>query len=145
MLLATPDFGAAGSVLLLVAVCWLMLFCLVGVGIFFGIRLCRRKSLRGRIGGPLILLICFIAPLVCCIAPSELFRLRYGSYPLAVNRVVKEGMTAEEVEATLGKPHRRLVYDNGEEHWSYYNDAYGAGFYAVVFGTDKRVRLTLSN
>ncbi len=141
MLLATPTFGEVPVVYLYVLVVRLILCCLVGVVIYFGIRLYKRKWSRSRTVAVLILLLGGIAPLIGYADPSELlFRLRYSSSPLAVNRFVIDGMTTVEVEATLGKPHSRLVYVNGEQLWSYYKDSYGDRLYTVRFGTDGKSR-----
>ena len=134
LLLATPDFGASGVIVLLLLVGWVILLLLVGLGIFVGTRLRRCDSGRAKIVGLLVIVVSILAPVICYVAPPHLFRLAYGSYPIGSypNGTIKEGMSPAEVEAILGTPHNRTKYGK-EAQWLYWIDPYGIRWFGVHF------------
>jgi hypothetical protein len=146
MIFATPDFGASAAVtcFLLVIAAFVLLFVLVCFA--RGVMLLQPGSSRGRRCGILLLLVSGLVPLSCCLGPSHLVRLVYGNYPLGSypDGEVKEGMTADEVVATLGQPHERHEQDDGES-WYYWIDSFGMYWFGVKFGPDRRVVHTYGN
>lgn len=146
MIFATPDFGTSAAVACFVLVVWAFVLLFAGLGVVKGLRLLHTDSSRARRCGVLLLLASVLLPLSCCLGPAQLVRLSYGNYPLGSypNGKVKEGMTADEVVATLGRPHERHKGGEGES-WYYWIDSLGLYWFAVDFGPDGRVEGTHGN
>ena len=83
-------------------------------------------------------------PLSCCVGPSLVFRQQYGRFPIPweARLLVKEGMSAEEVQAALGEPQEIVKRDSGDR-WYYYTDSFHIGIFAIDFGQEGRVRRTV--
>ncbi len=145
MIFASPDFGASGSVVLMLLAAWLLLAGVV-VGAVIAVQLLRRDSTGSKIGGALLLSACVLLPLTCCVGPPYFVRVVYGNYPLGQypNGVVREGMTGDEVRALLGSPHERYVHDR-EETWFYWLDSFDIHWFGVFYGPDGRVKSTSGN
>jgi hypothetical protein len=74
------------------------------------------------------------------LVPSALFRLSYGHGPVgdAALRKVQAGMTADEVIAAVGPPHKK--HREGErERWIYFKDSFRWGSAEVRFDAEGRV------
>ena len=147
VIFATPGFGAGGMIFGLVLIAWAVVLAISAGGFILGALLLRRGS--AKLGWMLLLASCFL-PIFFYVAPPHLFRLSYGSYPLGdrdprLCGEIKEGMSCDEVQAILGLPHHRSTNSIREETWTYLWEWYGAGFYAVKFGPDGRVKLVLQN
>ena len=140
---ATPDFGAGASALAVLALIWLAVLVGAVAGAIRGVVLIRREASESRRKGTILLLVSAAVPLSCCFGPSLVFRVNYGSYPLSGNPYprIKERMSADEVRAALGNPHRREERGD-EEGWYYYQDAFQIGWFCVDFGPDGRVKGT---
>jgi hypothetical protein len=141
--LATPDFGASAKDACYLYLAWAVVLLLVAVGVLRGIRLARSGSPRARRYGVLLLLVSASVPLSGCLGPPLVVRLAYGNYPIGryPNGKIKEGMTADEVVATLGTPHERYRQDDAER-WYYWIDSFGLSWFGVAFGPDGRVEHT---
>jgi hypothetical protein len=139
---ATPDFEvsfvlaafvvAAGAVILLLAL----------IGFIVGMRMRRKGS---RAGGRLALF-SVLFPVFCYFAPSLVFRLEYGHFPLGAypDGKIETGMTPKEVQAILGAP-QLCTKLNGQEEWYYHLDSFGIYYFAVHFGSDGHVHGTHGN
>ncbi len=140
---ATPDFGAGARIVGVLALIWLAYLAGALFGGIRGVILIRRGWSHGRWIGIILLLVSAAVPFSCCVAPSLLFRQHYGSFPLSGNPYtrVKEGMSADEVRASLGNPHNRDERDDGEG-WYYYQDSLEICWFCVDFGPDGRVKGT---
>lgn len=122
------------------AVVWLVLLPLVvwrvRVGRIFG------HEPWGRRCGRAALLLAFLALPPCVYAaPSHLVRVVYGNYPLGDrDDGIQPGMTAAEVRAALGPPHKVLGH-GGAEGWSwiYWRDSFGYDYVGVSFADNGRV------
>jgi len=138
---ATPDFGAGATILGILALIWLAVLVATSVGAIRGLILIHRGSSQIRRRGISLLLVSAAVPLSCCFGPSLLFRLSYGSFPVSGNLYaqVKEGMSADEVRAALGNPHKRYEEEVGER-WYYYEDSFRIFWFCVDFGPDGRVK-----
>jgi outer membrane protein assembly factor BamE (lipoprotein component of BamABCDE complex) len=77
----------------------------------------------------------------CCLGPPLVVRLVYGNYPIEryPNGKITEGMTGDEVVATLGTPHERFKQHDGER-WYYCVDSFGMSHFAVIIGPDGRLK-----
>ncbi len=140
MVLATPDFGASGVIVLFLMAFWVILLALVFAGIFLGMRLRRNGRRTVRTLGLCLVLACCLAPLLCYLGPPHLVRIIYGNYPIGSypSGKIERGMSAGEVVAILGRPHERPWRDNGETY-IYWIDSCGIFYCAIDFGPDKRV------
>lgn len=140
MLIATPDFGASGIIVLFVLAGWLVLLLLIGMGIFFGARMCRSKSMRSKTVGRILIIVSVLAPVAAAVAPPFVFRLAYGGYPIGhyPSDKIKGGMSSSEVTAILGPPHERYKRGN-EETYLYYLDSFGVHYCGVIVGSDGTV------
>jgi hypothetical protein len=141
MVFATPDFGASAAVGCFLLVVWACVLVFAGLGAVRGLMLLHPGSPpRGRRCGVILVLASGLLPLSCCLGPAQLVRLAYGNYPLGSypNGKVQEGMTADEVVATLGSPHERHKQGEGER-WYYWIDSFGMHWFGVEFGPDGRV------
>lgn len=146
VIFATPDFGASGGILLLLLIVWAIVLLFVLVGIVRGIRLLGNESPKRRRNGFLLIVMSSLVPFLCCVGPSQVVRLVYGNYPLGSypNNKIKQGMTRDEVEAVLGRPHEQFKQDDGES-WYYWLDSFGIGYFGVRFDPDGRVAGTHGN
>jgi hypothetical protein len=139
-LYAAPDFGAGGVVLVLFGISLAVLgICIAGIA--RGVVLLRRQPPARRWSGVVLIVAGLLLPVCCCTGPSALFRLHHrtpplGSYP---NGVIKEGMTADEVRASLGEPHQ--INDRYPQRvtWLYWLDAIELEWFMVSFGSDGKV------
>jgi len=83
--------------------------------------------------------------LLACILPSACFACGTVSprYPArSIGRAMhgEEGMSSEDVIATLGVPHRRVpTRTEGGERWYYYTNALEEDYLGLHIGTDGRV------
>jgi hypothetical protein len=146
ILLATPDFGSSGAILVVLLLAWAVVLSLVAGGIFWAVRLLKSGSPVRRGYGVFLLLVSGLAPLCCCLGPPHVFRQEYGSYPVTFDawRKVNPGMTAEEVTAAVGPPHARRG-EGEDERWVYYMDSFEIHWVAIAFGPDGRVLRTYGN
>jgi hypothetical protein len=145
-LFATPDFGTGALIMLFVFAVWAVVLLLAGVGILCGAGLLTSKSPKIRAWGLALLLGSGLVPLLCCLGPPQIIRVAYGNYPVGsdARHQVKKGMSAEEVRAALGSPHRRSEGPDGEG-WYYWIDSFGASWFCVDFGPEGRVIATHGN
>jgi hypothetical protein len=147
MIFASPDFGAAGTVLCGVAVVYLGIFGIALTGIVCGVKLAKRPTRGGKFMGALLILASDLLPVGCCSAPRVMFRLNHENPPLGhyPNGVIKNGMSMEDVRARLGKEH--MVYKRNEEEvtWLYYLDTLELGWFSVTFDANGRVTWTGGN
>ena len=83
-------------------------------------------------------------PLCCCVVPPVALRITHGNFPIRSSDMdkVREGMTADEVQAILGTPHERHPSGDGEATWYYYCDSFGLAALGIGFGPDGRVKNT---
>jgi len=74
------------------------------------------------------------------VVPPALFRLSYGRGPVddAALRKVQAGMTADEVIAALGPPHKKHR-EGDRERWVYYKDSFTWGSAEVRFDAEGHV------
>jgi hypothetical protein len=143
MLFATPDSGATGIIMMLfLLVVFGTVVVLPLVGFFRGKRMLKSQSRKARRRGLLLMLASVLIPLSCCLGPSQVVRLVSGNYPIGhyPNNITR-GMSADEVEATLGSPHQRWKRGNVDS-WYYWIDSFGIYWFGVDFGPDKRVTKT---
>jgi SmpA / OmlA family len=139
ILFATPDFGAGGGVICILVLIWAFVLVFALAGVIWGGRVFAKGSLKGCV----IILVSGSVPLACCIGPPLTFRVAHGSFPLSgyPSGKIEKGMTAEEVTAILGEPHRRTKRDD-RETWTYCLDSFCVGDFFVDFGVDGRVTST---
>lgn len=144
---ATPDFGFAGAIALILLVVWAIVLIFVVLGIRRGCQLLRSESPANRKYGLLLLLGCAAVPLLCWQGPPHAVRLAYGNYPLGryPNRMIAEGMSSDEVRSILGGPHERVAGYEGAESWYYWIDSFGALYFGVQFDSNGRVTATHGN
>jgi SmpA / OmlA family len=142
MIFATPDFGAGAAIMGFLACVWLFVLGFSLAGLVWGWKLCLSDKPRAKRCGVVVLLFSGMVPLSCCLLPSQLFRMSYGSYPLRDSPYSKvyEGMTRDEVVSVLGDPHNRRDDEDGGGRWVYYRDAYELNYFTVYFGPDGRVK-----
>jgi hypothetical protein len=142
MIFATPDFGAGGLVILVMAAAGFVVSVLSVLWILRGVALLRRGTARGRRRGSLLILAGVLLPVSCYFVPCAALHLTYGRGPLEQDPgSVIVGMSAQDVRAALGPPHQVRAVD-GEESWIYLRDTAGLGWFAVHFGADGRVKST---
>ncbi len=140
-LLATPDFGASGIVVLFLLGAFAVVLSLALVGFIIGMRMYRKR----RNAGFALSLFSALLPVICYFAPRLIFCLTYGHFPLGTYPDgIVQGMTQGEVQAILGTPQNRSKL-NGEERWLYYIDSFGAQWFGVDFAPDGRVTGTYGN
>jgi hypothetical protein len=146
ILFATPDFGASGGILCLMLLGWALVLGGVAIGIAWGTKLLRARSLKANHYGILLVLASGLLPLSCCLLPPHAIRIIYGNYPLGRDRSneIEQGMTREEVVAILGSPHERYESDD-RENWYYWIDSFGIRYFAVQFRPEGRVTGTHGN
>jgi hypothetical protein len=143
---ATPDFGASATMGVCVVVVWAFVLVLVLVGLVRGIRLLGSELPKSRKRGLLLVLVSGLVPFCCWLLPPQVVRIVYGNYPLGSypNNKINQGMTTDEVEEILGKPHKRIKADDGE-HWYYWIDSFDIYWFGVRFGPEGRVIGTHGN
>jgi hypothetical protein len=144
---ATPDWGGAYVAYFLLFVGGAVILLATLVGVVFGLKLLKKgPTARRRVWGRTLLLASLAFPVVCFLAPAQIFRIEYGSYPLEAypGEKIKEGMTPEAVEAILGAPHKRSERGDYKE-WFYYLDSFRMYYFGVNFGPDGRVIGTHGN
>lgn len=146
VIFATPDFGALGSLSLLLLITWAAVLGFSLLGIVVGMRLRWRKSPTIRRCGFLLVLVSGLIPFCCCLAPPYVDRVVHGNYPIGSypNNKIKEGMSAQEVTAILGTPHEQFRHGE-DESWYYWIDSFGIYWFGVDFGPDRRVIRTYGN
>ena len=146
MIFATPDFGTGAALSLCLAIVYATVFGLVVVGVLWRTRLLEKSLPTARKFGVFLMLACGVAPLFCCLAPPIAVRIVYGNYPIGryPNKEIQDGMSADEVQATLGRAHERCTQHDGEQ-WYYWIDAYGIRWFCVRFGPEGRVTGTHGN
>ncbi|MCE9560601.1 MAG: outer membrane protein assembly factor BamE [Planctomycetes bacterium] len=92
-----------------------------------------------------LLVVSGLIPLSCCVLPPVAIRILYGNFPVGgVFHKVHEGMTKDEVLATLGPPHSRYE-DVDRPRWYYWSDSYGLNYESVWFGPDGSVESISGN
>jgi hypothetical protein len=144
VIIASPDWGGSALAHLLLLIGSAVVVLVAIVGVIFGLKLLDLgPTVRRRIAGLLLLLASVSLPAVCFLAPAQIFRLEYGSYPLGTypSDKIKEGMTFKQVEAILGAPHERFANGNGEE-WFYFIDSFCVDDFCVDFGPDGHITNT---
>ncbi len=146
-LFATPDFGAAGIIVIILLAFSLLAFVATVSGFVLGTKKLKSESKQTRKRGLLLLVLSASVPFCCCFGPQQCFRLAYGSYPLGAypNNKITPGMTREEVTAVLGPAHNVLYPDSDRESWYYSLDSFTIGYFGVIFGADGRVTGTHGN
>jgi hypothetical protein len=145
MIFATPDFGTGAYLALILLIVWVVVLALVVFGILRGARLLNNGAAKDRKYGILLIVMSGLIPLLCCLGPPEVVRIVYGNYPIGqYPSNIREGMSADEVLATLGSPHERFQENDGE-HWYYWIDSFGIHWACVDFGSDGRVSHTHGN
>jgi len=142
MIFATPDFGAGGCVLLVLAGVVLATLVLSLLAFFRGIDWCREKPPNRRWLGVLSISVGILLPICTCCGPSILFRLQHDTPPIADVPIglIREGMSPGEVRAILGPPHLIETYHPPDVKWTYWRDAIRLGWYVVFFGEDGTVK-----
>jgi len=143
---ATPDFGASGGIVLFILIFWAMVFVLVSLGIVRAIKLFRSESPKASKYGTCLLLVSGLIPFGCCVLPPHVVRVVCGNYPIRSypRNKIEEGMSADEVLATLGSPHESCKQDDGEQ-WYYWIDSFSVHWFCVRFGPAGRVIGTHGN
>jgi hypothetical protein len=144
---ATPDFGAAGAIALVLLVVWAVVLAFVVLGIRRRGQKFRSESPADHKCGLLLLLGCAVVPLLCWQGPPHAVRLAYGNYPLGryPNRLIEEGTLSDEVRRILGGPHERVAGYEGTESRYYWIDSFGARYFGVQFDSNGRVTGTHGN
>jgi hypothetical protein len=144
--LATPDFGAGAAISGFICLAWAIVLALVVLAGVWGTKRLQAKSRATRWYGGVVLVLCALVPLSCWFGPSLVVRYSYGNYPLGTypDNKIEKGMTGEEVEAILGKPHERHDGPDGER-WFYWIDSFGISWFGVDFGHDGRVTHTFGD
>ena len=138
VIFATPTWGYAMHWPLIVVAAVLAISL---VGIVLGVRLLGSKAFAGRkFGGCVLLLVGCLLIIWCYSAWPNTIPLENGTHPIGSypNNKILEGMSRDEVKATLGLPFRREEY-NDQETWIYLIDSYGDCWFGVSFGPDGRV------
>jgi hypothetical protein len=146
VIFATPDFGASGGISLMLIAVWAVVLIVALAGFIRARILLERGSLAERKRGTRLLIVCGLIPLFCCLCPPQVVRITYGNYPISSSSrdKVKEGMSADEVRALLGRPHEASTRQEGE-FWYYWLDSYSISWFCVRFGSDGHVVGTHGN
>jgi hypothetical protein len=82
-----------------------------------------------------------LLPLILYPAVSDIFRLRYGLYPLDQKRNLLPaaiGTSSNDIRVSWGEPHSTSKSDN-RECWLYWQDAFELNFWIIEFGPDGRI------
>ena len=139
---ATPDFGVSFVLAAFVVAAGALILLLSLIGFIVGMRM-RRKGSRA---GGRSALFSVLFPVFCYFAPSLVFRLEYGHFPLGAypDGKIETGMTPKQVQAILGAPQRRIKL-NGQEEWYYDSHSFGIYYFGVDFGSDGHVHGTHGN
>jgi hypothetical protein len=140
VIFASPDFGAAGVIALVVLGAYAFALVCAMIGVAGGVVLVRTRARRAKILGVVLLIAGASLPFTCWFGPSQVFRIEYGNYPLGryPNGKIHNGMTRDDVLAILGTPHE--THNRGdEETWMYYLDSFGMGWFAVYFDINGHV------
>jgi len=145
-LLATPDFGATGFIMLCLGAVWLVVMALTLLGMWRGVQLLRSDGRERKQRGMVYLLASVVIPPSCWLGPSQLFRLVHGTYPVGgdARDKIHVGMTREEVISVLGAPHQTSQQEKRED-WYYWCDACDLFWIGVEFRADGRVHGTYGN
>jgi hypothetical protein len=146
VLFATPDFGAGACIMGFVGLVWVCVLALAFGGFVWATKLLQGGTATGKWRGGVLLALCVLAPMLCYLGPSQVFRINHGSYPLEryPNGKVAKGMTMDQVEEILGPPHWRYE-QHGQERWYYYLDSFEIGYFGVIFDAEKLVDHTHGN
>ena len=138
VIFASPDFGAAGMVVILLVGVAAAVLGVSTLSFWRGVTLLKRRPPRRRWPGVALIGAAFLLPVACYTGPSVLFRLEYKTPPLREypRGVVAVGMSAEEVKGRLGEPHEVHDRNPAQVYWMYWRDAIQFGYFIVYFGPD---------
>ena len=135
MLFASPDFGAGGLVILVIAGIVIAVSAVSILAFFKGIDMCLEKPAIRRRRGVATICAGVALPLIAFCGPSVLFRLQHATPPITDDQIglVQEGMSPEDVQALIGPPHAVESYNSSYVTWVYRRDAIYFETYSVYF------------
>lgn len=137
MILASPDFGAGGALLLLLAIAWVIIGAFSMSCFLLGLKWSETETPKARKFKKFLLLLSVGIPLGCYFAPRLVFRCVHGRYPLwrhpssDTQDRVTAGMSKADVASLLGDPHEER--SGPQDRWIYYIDSLGSISYVVYF------------